>query len=36
MTVVLQGTASRFTYLFLVWSHDPKGLRAGGQGRREI
>lgn len=32
MTVVLQGTASRFTYLFLVWSSRSKGLACGGGG----
>lgn len=35
MTVVLQGTASRFTYLFLVWSSRSKGLACGGGGARE-
>lgn len=33
MTVVLQGTASRFTYLFLVWSSRSKGLACGGGAR---
>lgn len=35
MTVVLQGTASQFTYLLLVWSSRSKGL-GGAKGDRRF